>query len=137
MEEKLDMEDIKTYFKSKGHEVSLISNFCDEIKKESFQSPFSRPERPTVFAGCSPLVMENRIKVIFKVPVEIANIREQCAWANANSEIINIKCREIISQAIERVKFSKPFSFSKDNFCRKISGYLSEIEKIGPNPFKM
>jgi len=133
----IDFPQIKKYFESKRHEVIIHENFCLEINNLKFISPFNVPERPTVFAGCSPLVMENRIKTLFDAPVEIANIREQCSWACEEPDIATKLCKEIIYLAVNQIVYTKRYNPPDNVLKQKLAEYESVIKKIGPNPFKL
>lgn len=132
----LDLPRIKQYFENNGHEVFIHDNFCREINSLQFNSPFTEPERPTVFAGCSPLGMESRIKLLFNAPLEIANIREQCAWSCTDRETANRRCRMVITSAVEQVPYTPVFKPPANVLAEKLAEYNTAIDKMGPNPFK-
>ncbi|MBZ4687523.1 MAG: CoB--CoM heterodisulfide reductase subunit [Clostridiales bacterium] len=136
--DKMDLPGIKKHFQKKGHRVIIHSNFCDEIRDtKEFVLPFGDSVNPVVFAGCSPLVMERRIKALFDVPVEIANIREQCAWVYEKSDIADKHCIDIIELAISNVKYTRQFTHPSNILSERLAKYVSLIEEFGPNPFKI
>lgn len=134
--ETLDLPRLKQYFVNNGHEVLIHDNFCAEISNLKLTASFKDPGRPVVFAGCSPLGMENRIKMLFPAPLEVANIREQCAWTWLDAETVNRRCREIIRSAARQVAYTPAFKAPPNILKEQLAAYEAELEKIGPNPFK-
>jgi len=102
---KIDVSKIKETFEKRGCEVIVHNNFCEEICKNLEIKLFHNPLKPTVFAGCSPCVMENKLRHLFPAPLDIANIREQCAWICDNIETATALCKEIIKLAVNQVKY--------------------------------
>lgn len=133
----LNLPRIKQYFENNGHAVFIHDDFCREINKFAFASPFTDPLRPTVFAGCSPLGMENRIKMLFNAPLEIANIREQCTWSCTDPDEANRLCRTMIASAVEQVPYVPVFKPPANVLAEKFADYSAAIEKMGSNPFKV
>ncbi|MEW6624953.1 MAG: hypothetical protein AB1420_17825 [Bacillota bacterium] len=134
---KINFLEIKEVLEKDGYEVVLHSNFCDEIKRGFYPSPFNNCKLPTVFAGCSPCVMEGKLKKLLNCPVEIVNIREQCAWIYNNVEEVNKTCQNKIFFGIKQVKYARIESQPENVLGKKLKGYISLMEKYGPNPFKM
>lgn len=137
LDNKIDISKIKESFEKHGCEVVVHHNFCEEAGKNLKIELFSSPQKPTVFAGCSPSVMEKKLKFLFDAPLEVANIREQCAWSCDNIKDATNLCKEIINLAVNQVKYCRK-SGKRDNVLgNTIEEYVLLIENYGPNPFKM
>lgn len=134
---KIDVCKIKEIFEKERCEVIIHNNFCEEVAKNLEIKLFDNPQNPTVFAGCSPCVMENKLKYLFPASLEVANIREQCAWICDSVETATGLCKDIIKSAVSQVKYSEKPGNPQNILGNIIEEYVSIIENYGPNPFKM
>ncbi|MFH1351045.1 MAG: FAD-dependent oxidoreductase [Pseudomonadota bacterium] len=98
------LEDV---FLVKRHGV-LCSHECKTIIANDIQG---QGLNRVVIAACSPKEHENTFKAVLQQAglnpylMQMANIREQCAWVVRDKKVATQKAKEIIRAAVDRVKY--------------------------------
>ncbi|MHA1230869.1 MAG: hydrogenase iron-sulfur subunit [Candidatus Helarchaeota archaeon] len=118
-----------------------LSSIIKKIKQEKYSG--------LVFAGCTPQIIEMKIVIALEkyglndFPLEIANIREQCAWVHSKDEsnykaglIIKSHIKKLLKKSLSNYKFS-PLEKNVAIIGGGIAGIkvASELQKLGYNVF--
>ncbi len=113
----LDVEELKNYSTKLDNvfSVKAIPFLCSKDECEKLISDIKRNEFDRlVFAGCSPREHEKTfIKAVQDAGInpyliQIANIREHCAWVVKDKAIATEKAKKIIRRAVKRVLQHEP-----------------------------
>lgn len=120
----INLDEIESFIKSLDDTVlTKVFNFlCSEegkkIIKEDIQKHYLTH---IVIAGCSPKEHEITFrKVLIESGInpfllQIANIREQCAWVVSDKRHATKKAKAIISSAIKRIRLHEPLEIKEIN----------------------
>ena len=115
----LDIDKIVKWAKEQDQVVTAmeIPDMCMDGGIEALQAAIQRdPVDRVIIAGCSPrdvaLVVEERLREvgIRKGLLEVANIREQCAWPHRGDESATRKAVDLVAMAIEQARHGKPLA---------------------------
>ncbi len=115
----LDIDRIIKWAKEQDQVVTAmeIPDMCMDWGIEALQAGINQDHVDRVIiAGCSPrdvaLVFEERLRDvgIKKGLLEIANIREQCAWPHRDDESATEKALDLVAMAIEQARHGKPLT---------------------------
>jgi heterodisulfide reductase subunit A len=107
----LDLEALGSWAGQRGDIASVETHdlFCSPAGKEAFKKALAekRPER-VVVAACSPKMHEKTFQDLAEEAglnisqVQMANIREQCAWVTRQPERALSKAKALVNAAIKR-----------------------------------
>ncbi len=112
----VDFEKIKKWSRQRGGITSIVTGnlLCSPKEKIAFANIIKKgPIKSIIVAACSPKLHEKTFQEIGEEQgvnisrVQMANIREQCAWVTEDPEYAVEKAIKIINAAIERSKYSE------------------------------
>jgi heterodisulfide reductase subunit A len=115
----LDIDKIVKWAKEQDQVVTAmeIPDMCMDRGVEALLAGIKQdPVDKVIIAGCSPrdvalLVEEGLQEVgIKKGFLEVANIREQCAWPHMDDESATEKALDLVAMAIEQTRHGKPLT---------------------------
>jgi heterodisulfide reductase subunit A len=118
----IDINEIEKNIKSLDSNVhtKIFNLFCSEEGKKIIKQEIEKHHLThIVIAGCSPKEHEITFRKVLTESninpflLQIANIREQCAWVLRDKKLATQKAKAIISSAIRRVRFHEPLEIKE------------------------
>lgn len=115
----LDTEKIVEWAKEQDQVVTAleIPDMCMQPGIDKLKTHIQRDSiEKVVVAACSPrdvtLVLEDKLQEvgIGKGLLEVANIREQCAWVHTDDDFATEKALDLVAMAIEQARHGKPLT---------------------------
>ena len=109
----IDLGEVKRIFESEGLSVMTDEHLCSDQGYRLIEECIREEGLDRVVIGaCSPMIHGRRFQDLLASAVnpnllQIANIREQCAWVHGSDEAL-YKAVSLISGKVERVKRSLP-----------------------------
>ena len=115
----LDIDKIIEWSREQDGVVTVmdIPDLCMQSGVEALQASIQKDViKKLVVAACSPrdvtLILGDKLSEIGigKGLLEVANIREQCAWVHLEDDSVTEKALELVAIAIEQVRHARPLS---------------------------
>ena len=115
----LDVDKIVNWAKEQDRVVTAmeIPDICMDAGIRALQTAVRQePVDKVIIAGCSPRdvtrVLEERLQEvgIKRGLLEVANIREQCAWVHRDSGFATEKALGLVAMAIEQARYGNPLT---------------------------